>query len=161
MGKNKNQKRDFLKYFKHTSVLYSRKIAALDVPGVSSGRDIMREASKNIKTQSAMLKRELDRGINSKLQQRVKSLEQKINNIKMSIQHIKIYNEHLYHDADSKLAELDASLSMIREMFEKLNYIKTEGDLMDIQCREIEDKIKLTATKISSSMTSLNQLIDP
>ena len=60
-------------------------------------------------------------------------------------------------------------------MFEKLNYIKTEGDLMDIQCREIEgnlkfewvinhesflDKIKLTATKISSSMTSLNQLID-
>jgi len=85
-----------------------------------------------------MLKRELDRGINSKLQQRVKSLEQKINNIKMSIHHIKIDNEHLYHDADSKLAELDASLSMIREMFEKLNYIKTEGDLMDVQCREIE-----------------------
>ena len=27
---------------------------------------------------------------------------------------------------------------MIREMFEKLNYIKTEGDLMDVQCREIE-----------------------
>ena len=42
-----------------------------------------------------MLKRELDRGINSKLQQRVKSLEQKINNIKMSIQHIKIDNEHV------------------------------------------------------------------
>ena len=40
-SKNKNQKRDFLKYFKnikmHTSVLYSRKIAALDVPGVVSG----------------------------------------------------------------------------------------------------------------------------
>ena len=44
---------------------------------------------------SAMLKRELDRGINSKLQQRVKSLEQKINNIKMSIQHIKTDNEHV------------------------------------------------------------------
>ena len=44
---------------------------------------------------SAMLKRELDRGINSKLQQRVKSLEQKINNIKMSIHHIKIDNEHV------------------------------------------------------------------
>ena len=42
-----------------------------------------------------MLKRELDRGINSKLQQRVKSLEQKINNIKMSIHHIKIDNEHV------------------------------------------------------------------
>ena len=42
-----------------------------------------------------MLKRELDRGINSKLQQRVKSLEQKINNIKMSIQHIKTDNEHV------------------------------------------------------------------
>ena len=45
--------------------------------------------------QSALLKRELDRGINSKLQQRVKSLEQKINNIKMSIHHIKIDNEHV------------------------------------------------------------------
>ena len=31
---------------------------------------------------------------------------------------------------------------MIREMFEKLNYIKTEGDLMDIQCREIEGNLK-------------------
>ena len=51
----------------------------------------------------------------------------------------------LYHDADSKLAELDASLSMIREMFEKLNYIKTEGDLMDIQCREIEGKFKIVS----------------
>jgi len=35
-----------------TSVLYSRKIAASDVPGVSSGKDIMKEASRNIKTQS-------------------------------------------------------------------------------------------------------------
>ena len=46
-----------------------------------------------------MLKRELDRGINSKLQQRVKSLEQKINNIKMSIQHIKTDNEHVSQSA--------------------------------------------------------------
>ena len=53
-----------------------------------------------------MLKRELDRGINSKLQQRVKSLEQKINNIKMSIQHIKIDNEHVSQSASGGLREV-------------------------------------------------------
>ena len=35
--KNKNQKRDFKNIKMHTSVLYSRKIAVLDVPGVVSG----------------------------------------------------------------------------------------------------------------------------
>ena len=53
-----------------------------------------------------MLKRELDRGINSKLQQRVKSLEQKINNIKMSIQHIKTDNEHVSQSASGGLREV-------------------------------------------------------
>ena len=38
--------------------------------------------------------------------------------------------------------------------------IRSSGTEVTRQCKEIQDKIEITSTKISSSMTSLNELIN-
>jgi chromosome segregation ATPase len=122
--------------------------------------DVLAEASREIKTQSQMLKRELDNEIHKKLVQKIKLLEQTLNNIKNGVVNIKTDNEHLYTDAGSRLEELNKAISLFEEMTESIKMIRNEADYMGKQCTEIKAKIEHTATKISTSMTSLNQLID-
>ena len=137
--------------------------------------NIIKHASRQIKTETQILKRELDKELSSKVNKRLKSNEQKLNNIRTALKDLETDNEYvscgaelwdhykplqLYTDGNSRLAELERALDELQCLITQMTEIRSSGTEVTRQCKEIQDKIEITSTKISSSMTSLNELIN-
>ena len=66
----------------------------------------------------------------------------------------------LYTDGNSRLAELERALDELHHLISQMAAVRSSGGAVTEQCKEIQDKIDITSTKISNSMTSLNELIN-
>merc|ERR1712062_183891 len=86
--------------------------------------------------------------------------EKAIKNLRDGINHLEVQNAELYETADSKLAKLDEFLSKLRQMHQDLQAIKDNSEYMETTFADIREKLGTTSTKISESMTRLNQLVD-
>ena len=57
--------------------------------------NIIKHASRQIKTETQILKRELDKELSSKVNKRLKSNEQKLNNIRTALKDLETDNEYV------------------------------------------------------------------
>ena len=57
--------------------------------------NIIKHASREIKTETQILKRELDKELSSKVNKRLKSNEQKLNNIRSALKDLETDNEYV------------------------------------------------------------------